>query len=270
MSTVLEARLGADIYNEKEMLKEFLYGSGDMHSLCAKMVFTEELKGIDVKDVAKIRPDLRKKVKNVEFAKQFGGSAFSISETLGCSIEHAEIFSKAYDQGFKGVTTFKNKGSKFVRSNGYVLICKYTGHKVYWYDWDIWVERQKSFNSAFWDEYRATKAENPEHPMVKEVSRHFKAASKWDRMALNSPTQGSGIIVLKDAMTQFFYWIVENGLFNIVLICDLVHDESVIEYPENLPDTSKVLQEKMESSAAKFCKSLPIPAVPEVGLHWIH
>lgn len=38
-----------------------------MHSLCAKLVFHEELKDIDVKDVKKLRPDLRKKVKPIEF-----------------------------------------------------------------------------------------------------------------------------------------------------------------------------------------------------------
>jgi DNA polymerase I-like protein with 3'-5' exonuclease and polymerase domains len=69
--SALESRLGADIYNEQAMLDEFLHGGGDMHSLCAKMVFSKELEGIEVKDVKHERPDLRKKVKSVEFAKQF-------------------------------------------------------------------------------------------------------------------------------------------------------------------------------------------------------
>lgn len=69
--SALESRLGADIYNEPEMLKEFLEGSGDMHSLCAKLVFHEDLKDIPVKDIAKVRPDLRKKVKPIEFSQQF-------------------------------------------------------------------------------------------------------------------------------------------------------------------------------------------------------
>lgn len=64
--SALESRLGADIYNEKSMQDEFLYGSGDIHSLCAKMVFHEELKNIDVKDIKHKRPDLRKKVKPIE------------------------------------------------------------------------------------------------------------------------------------------------------------------------------------------------------------
>lgn len=69
--SALESRLGADIYQEPAMLEEFLHGSGDMHSLCAKMVFHEELKDVAVKDIKKVRPDLRKLVKSVEFAKQF-------------------------------------------------------------------------------------------------------------------------------------------------------------------------------------------------------
>lgn len=66
--SALESRLGADIYNEPSMLNEFLYGSGDMHSLCAKMVFHEELKDIEVRDIKQLRPDLRTKVKSIELS----------------------------------------------------------------------------------------------------------------------------------------------------------------------------------------------------------
>ena len=65
------ARLGADIYQEEAMINEFLYGSGDMHSLAAKACFPKELNGIDVKDVKRLRPDLRSKAKAPEFAIQF-------------------------------------------------------------------------------------------------------------------------------------------------------------------------------------------------------
>lgn len=53
------------------MLKEFLEGSGDMHSLCAKLVFKEELKDVPIEDIKTKRPDLRKKVKPIEFSQQF-------------------------------------------------------------------------------------------------------------------------------------------------------------------------------------------------------
>ena len=69
--SALESRLGADIYNEPKMIEEFLYGSGDIHSLTAKACFPEELEGIEVKDIKKLRPDLRQKAKGPEFACQF-------------------------------------------------------------------------------------------------------------------------------------------------------------------------------------------------------
>lgn len=64
----MEARIGADVYNEHKLLDEFLYGSGDTHAAYAKAVFAEELKDVDTKDVKSKRPDLRSKVKSIEFA----------------------------------------------------------------------------------------------------------------------------------------------------------------------------------------------------------
>ena len=258
--SALESRLGADIYQDQEMLKEFLEGSGDMHSLCAKLVFHDELEGIEVKDIKKLRPDLRKKVKPIEFSQQFGGGPRAVADALGCSTAEAKKFVKAYADGFKGVSAFKEKGSRFVRKNGYIIICKYTGHRLNWQDHAKWREIE----------------DIPEQIRVREYSdhelrEHDGAAAKWDRLALNVVTQGSGIIILKYAMTMFFKWIVENNLFEKVLICDLVHDEAVIEYPEDMRDVvESKLVKAMEKAASVFCKSLPIPAEPATGLHWIH
>lgn len=258
--SALESRLGADIYQDQEMLKEFLKGSGDMHSLCAKLVFHDELEGIEVKDIKKLRPDLRKKVKPIEFSQQFGGGPRAVADALGCSTAEAKKFVKAYADGFKGVSAFKEKGSRFVRKNGYIIICKYTGHRLLWQDHAKWREIE----------------DVPEQIRVREYSdhelrEHDGAAAKWDRAALNVVTQGTGIIILKYAMTMFFKWIIENNLFEKVLICDLVHDEAVIEYPEDMRDVvESKLVKAMEKAASVFCKSLPIPAEPATGLHWIH
>ena len=128
--SALESRLGADIYNEPEMLREFIEGSGDIHSLCAKLVFHEELKDVEIKDIKHVRPDLRKKVKPIEFSQQFGGGPGAVADALGCSKEEATKFVRAYANGFKGISAFKAAGSKFVREKGYIVICKHTGHKI--------------------------------------------------------------------------------------------------------------------------------------------
>lgn len=267
----LESHLGCDIYKEPAMLEEFLYGSGDMHSLCAKMVFAEELKDVEVKDIKKVRPDLRKKVKSVEFAKQFGGSAHAISQSLGCSLEEAQKFSDYYDKGFQGVTKFKEKGSKFVRTNGYVLICSITGHKMYWWDWKQWKNTEDKYHSNewSWDNYRRQHKGTGDEVEL-EVRMHYKAASKWDRMSLNAPTQGTGAIIIKDAATTLFHWIVKQDMFNKVKLCAMVHDELCVEYPKELEKFPKFIETIMQSSAAKYCKSLPIPAEGEAAPYWVH
>ena len=258
--SALESRLGADIYNEPEMLEEFLHRSGDMHSLCAKLVFHEELKDIPIEEIKDKRPDLRKKVKPIEFSQQFGGGAGAVADALGCSREEASKFVKAYADGFKGITEFKKKGSAFVRKYGYVLICEHTGHKLYWEDFKKWREIEDLPEYIYKREYSS-----------EERKEHEGAAAKWDRMALNAPTQGSGIAILKLSMTLFFKWLCNEGYFNKVLLCNLIHDEAVIEYPEELKDiVVPKLKEYMEKGASVLCKKLPIPCVPETGDHWIH
>ena len=65
--SAIESRLGADIYNEKSMINEFLYGSGDMHSLCAYMVYTDIIpRDTPIKDIKKLYPHQRKEVKAIE------------------------------------------------------------------------------------------------------------------------------------------------------------------------------------------------------------
>ena len=269
--SALESRLGADIYNEKHMIDEFLNGSGDIHSLMALTFFEDQMEqGTTTKEVKKKYPDLRKKAKSPEFLIQFGGSAYGLAAQLAIPESEAQKYVDSYYNKFKGIADFKKKGSEFVRKNGYVVICQITGHRMYWWDHKEWFRRQQSYTSEFWDEYKANHKGTGDY-VAQEVSMHFRAASKWDRMALNAPTQGTGSIILKRAITNFYNWIIDNGYFNKVELSALVHDEANIIYPISLHNIVPVkLQECMEESASYFCKKLPIPAEPAVGDHWIH
>jgi DNA polymerase I-like protein with 3'-5' exonuclease and polymerase domains len=274
--------LGADIYNEKAMLDEFLKGSGDMHSLCAYMVYKDEIpRNISIRDIKKMYPHLRKAVKPIEFSQQFGGSEYAIQGSMGCSLQEARAFKEAYDTGFPGIAAFKKKGSELVRKKGCVLMCKYSGHKMYWWDHKKWLEVQKSFTFEFWEQYKTIKEQweksaphnfwEQKPDILTKVSQHFKAAAKWDRMALNAPTQGSGSVLLKIAATDFFVWIIKNGYFKKVELSALVHDEINTIYPKELHDIVPAkLKECMEKAAALICTKLPIPAEASVGDHWIH
>lgn len=267
-----ESRLAADIYQDKEFYKEFTEGSGDTHSMFAWVVFRKECEDCGctgVSDVKKKAPQWRKAVKAVEFAYLFGAAAPTISKAANCSVEQAQAYLDALDKGFTGVSSFAKKGSAFVRSHGYVLISPITGHKMYWWDWKDWKERQESFTQEFWEEYR-TKHKGTGDSVALQVREHFQAAGKYDRMARNSPTQGTGACIMKLAMTRLFDWIVDNGYFDKVHLCCSVHDEIVCDFPKELVTFPKTLETIMEESAAVFCKSLPIPAEASVDTHWVH
>ena len=269
--SALESRLGADIYNEPHMIEEFLHGSGDIHSLMALTFFEKQMEpGTTTKDVKKKYPSLRNKAKSPEFLIQFGGSAHGLATQLAIPEEEAQGYVDSYYNKFKGIAEFKKKGSDFVRKNGYILMCKYSGHKMFWWDHQQWIERQKSFTQEFWEEYRM-KHKGTGDLIAQEVRHHFQAASKWDRMALNAPTQGSGIVILKIAMTNFFHWIVEKGYFGKVELASLVHDESNVIFPEELKEIVPSMQSRcMEEAAALVCTQLPIPAKPDVAQFWKH
>lgn len=194
----------------------------------------------------------------------------AIQNSMGCTMQEAEAFADAYAKGFPGIAAFKAAGSKNVREKGYILLCKETGHKTWWWDHDKWLEEQKTFTPEFWDEYRQYhKGTGDEIAM--QVKKHFQASSKWDRKALNSVTQGLGAIILKYSQITIFNWVIDNNYFGKILLCNLTHDECNWEFPEELKDIFPTFVSKsMEDAAAIFCKSLPIPAEASVNTHWVH
>lgn len=268
-----ESRLGADIYQDKEFLKEFKEGSGDTHNMFAWIVYNDECKALGCKDATEVKkkaPKWRKAVKGFEFGYMFGAAAPTLAATAGCTIEEAQEVVNKLDKAFSGMTAFAKKGAAFVRSHGYIIINPQTGHRLTWWDWDTWKERQKRFNApGFWDDFKAHHKGTGD-ALCMEVRHHFQAASKYDRLARNVVTQGTGAIILKSAMTTLFNWIVDNGYFNIIHICVAVHDEINCDYPKEVKNFPDILETIMEQAAAKYCKSLPIPAEAQVASHWKH
>ena len=268
-----ESRLGADIYQDKEFLKEFKEGSGDTHNMFAWIVYNEECRKLGCKDATEVKkkaPQWRKQVKGFEFGYMFGAAAPTLAQTAGCTVEEAQAVVDKLDKAFAGMTAFAKKGAAFVRNHGYIIINPQTGHRLNWWDWDKWKERQKEFSQpGFWEDFKAHHKGTGD-ALSLEVRQHFQAASKYDRLARNVVTQGTGAIILKSAMTSLFNWIVNNGYFNIIHICVAVHDEINCDYPKEVENFPQILESIMEQAAAKYCKSLPIPAEASVSDHWVH
>ena len=188
---------------------------------------------------------------------------------MGCTLEKAQEFADSYAKGFPGIAKFKEKASKTVREKGYIELCNITGHKTYWAEFNNWKDEQLSYTQEFWEEYKNIHKPNKDKIYLS-VKKHFQQVSKYERKALNSPTQGTGAIILKDSQINLFNWVVDNGYFGKCKLVCLCHDECNWEFPEELSDFPTLVKTYMEKSAAKYCKSLPIPAEVNVGNKWIH
>ena len=61
----------------------------------------------------------------------------------------------------------------------------------------------------------------------------------------------------------------DNNYFGVVKIVNLVHDEIVVECPEEIVDDVKPkVKQFMEEGANKFMRRIPMIADPEISNHW--
>jgi DNA polymerase-1 len=251
------------------MIEEYKHGSGDIHSLVAQLIYPE-LKGLTTAEIKKQHKDLRQKAKPVGLGINYGAAAPKLAETIGCSIETAQKYYDAYMSHFTGVRDYMKKADKFVKDNGYILICPETGHKAWWPEWGSWKAESLKYTREFWEEYKMYHKGTGDS-VAQEVREHTKEGSNWSRKAVNTPCQGLSAIITKVAMINFFRWIVDNKLFGEVRLVDAVHDEIVITFPESMKDTVPAkLKEIMEAAGNHFCKKVNIVAEPEVSTYWVH
>ena len=173
------------------------------------------------------------------------------------------------DTFFAGLTAYKKKAAANTQACGQIEICPETGHTLYWWDWKSWVADRSKMTRDFWTEFLAVHKGTGD-AVAKFVREHFQAADKYAKLSLNARTQGRGAVIFKDSGKAIFDWIIDHGYFNQIKLCVGVHDEWNIEYPEQVTEFPKILQSIMETSASKYCHTLPIPAEASVDTHWVH
>lgn len=265
-----ESVLMADFSQDKAMLNVFLKGE-DMHSTVAYMLYVDDIpRDTSIKDIKKLYKHLRQEAKGPEFCFAYAGNDSTLVQQYGMTPEKAKSIYDNYMKGFPGIAKFQSTQKKFVVNHGYILISPVTGHKSYWWDWKYWKKVQQSFDSQFWDEYRAYHKGTGDS-IAKKVSSHFKAKTKYEKNACNSPLQGSGAIIFKIFCKMLFDWVVDNGYFNIIKFCIPVHDELNIECPRELQDIADAkLGEVMKEAAKPFLKTLVLDSDSEISDHWVH
>jgi DNA polymerase I-like protein with 3'-5' exonuclease and polymerase domains len=154
-----ESRIIADITNDEAMLDLFNNGSGDVHSLVAKMAYPEVIKDCPVEEVKQKFPEQRQDAKGVEFAINYGGDANTIASNKGIPIKEAQKIYDNYMKGFKGMKAYQDGQRKFVMDNGYILLNPLSLHKAYIYDYPILKGIKKRLTSDFWETYRGYKGQ---------------------------------------------------------------------------------------------------------------
>jgi len=267
-----ESRVQADVWNEKSLLDSFNNGI-DTHNVYAKLCFPEELKDVDVKDVKKVRPDLRQAAKSCEFAVGYGSDGSAVAEDLGIPKEKAKEMVSTILQGMPGMRAFKKKTVRFLKGNGYMVINPITGHRVYWPQWSEWKAVEDTLDRQFWNEYVAVHKGTGDAIDRKITKRKedTKCDDWFHKNALNYPIQGGSAIVLKQAAADLFDWVVSHGYFGKILFCVFVHDEICVECPEDISkDFTKTLESIMENAAGLYYKKLKIPAEAEAASYWKH
>lgn len=265
-----ESVLMADFSQDKAMINVFKNGE-DMHSTVAYMIFPNDIpRDIDIKDIKAKYKHLRQIAKGPEFCFAYGGNDSTLVAQYGMAPDNAKSIYDSYMKGFSGISRFQEKEKRFVVNNGYILISPVTGHRSYWWDWEYWKKVQQSYTPYFWDEYR-TYHKGTGDDIARKVSTHFKAKTKYEKNACNSPLQGSGACIFKIFNKMYFDWVVDNGYFNIIKFCIPVHDEINIEVPNNLVEIAdKKLSEVMKDAAKPFLKTLELDSDAEISDHWVH
>ena len=171
----------------------------------------------------------RRNAKAVNFGIVYGISGFGLSRDLNISRKQAEEYINDYFETYPGVKEFMDALVEEGKEKGYVT-------------------------SLF----------GRRRPIPELVSKNFMQRQFGERIAMNSPIQGTAADIIKIAMIRVHSKLKE-GNFRSRLILQ-IHDELLIEtHQDEIPEVTKILEEEMVHAC-----ELAVPLIAEVkqGTNW--
>jgi len=257
---------------DEGLLHFYAQNLGDMHSFVASKIFPE-LKGLSLKEIKANYPELRQIAKAAGFAINYGGNGWTISNNLSIPIEQGEAVYKAYFDAFPGLNDYFKKKKDELWKKGYILFNEVDQSKLFfdkqWFDTE-----QEKLTPEFWDEYRYHKEKDDEYfhrELRPVVSTFYRQKAAIERKALNYPIQGTSASITKVAGILFLNKLIEQNLLFTVKICNFIHDEIVVECPEEIAEhVSNLLKVCMENAGNYYCKVVPLQAEPQITSYWKH
>jgi DNA polymerase-1 len=200
----------------------------------------------------------------------------TIAQNLNISMDEGEEVYKAYFKAFPGLANYFKVEKKRAIELGYIQFNNISGRKCFIPFFEEFQKLHKEIyeTEGFWDSYKLEKSMDSTifkthfKPKVRE---YFMKRGDIERMSLNYPVQGSAADTTKLAGIYFFRYLVANNLVFTVKLPNVVHDEWIVECPEEMAvGLSKVLQECMERAGDVFCKTVKLKAEPMITKTWKH
>jgi DNA polymerase I-like protein with 3'-5' exonuclease and polymerase domains len=260
---------------DPDLLYFYSQGLGDMHSFIASKIFPE-LNGLSLDEIKDKHKGKRQIAKSAGFAINYGGTGITIAQNLSISLEEGEEVYTAYFKAFPGLADYFKQEKQRALKLGFIQFNAISNRKCF----IPYFEDFKKLHSdlyetkGFWDDYKDHKARNSDtfinyyKPKVRE---YFMKKGDIERMSLNYPIQGTSADITKLAGVYFFRYLVANNLVFTVKMPNVVHDEWIVECPENMAEVIKnKLQECMEEAGEVFCKVVKLKAEPMVTHQWQH
>lgn len=155
----------------------------------------------------------RRNAKAVNFGIVYGISSFGLSQDLSISRKEAQDYIEQYFQTYPGVKAFLDRMVKEAKENGKVV---------------------SMFGRV--------------RPVPELKSSNFMQRSFGERVAMNSPIQGTAADIIKIAMNRVHDALLEQGLRSRLIL--QVHDELLVEtYQEEIEQVAGILKEEMHHAA---------------------
>lgn len=179
--------------------------------------------------IEEVTDDMRSSAKAVNFGIVYGISSFGLSRNLSVSRAKAKKYIDDYFKTYPSVKDFMEKNVVKAREDGYL----------------------KTFKGRirFFPEFR---------------SPNYAVRSFGDRAAMNMPLQGGASDIIKIAMLKV-YESLKKGGYKAKLILQ-VHDELIIDSPEEEVEQIKVLLKENMENAVKL--SIPLLVNVSAGKNW--
>jgi len=260
---------------DTDLLEFYSKGLGDMHSFIASKIFPE-LSNLTLDEIKDNHKQKRQIAKGAGFAINYGGTGITISQNLNISMEDGENVYKAYFKAFPGLANYFKQEKQRALKLGYIQFNNISGRKCYIPYFDEFQKLHKEIyeTDGFWDDYKLEKSKNSAKfinyfkPKVRE---YFMKRGDIERMSLNFPIQGTSADVTKLACVYFYRYLLENDLIFKVKVVNVVHDEIIVECPDELSSNiSTILQKSMEDAGQVFCKVVKLKAEPVITTTWKH